>query len=199
MNYLAHVYLSGESDEVMIGNFIGDSVKGKQYLNYPADIQKGILVHRQIDSFTDSHPLVKQCSACFIPAYGRYSGIVTDVIFDHFLARYWQGWSDDTLSGFARRVHTVLLSNFTRLPIEVKRFLPFLIRHRRLESYAGFEGIRETLRVMGKRTSLPDESDRAVQILCEEFFLLKAGFNAFFPELIGFVERTFAIQIKRPC
>ncbi len=75
MNYLAHLYLSGDSEEVLTGNFIGDAVKGKQYLNYKEDVQKGILLHRQIDSFTDKHPLVRMCSQYFRPNYGRYSGI----------------------------------------------------------------------------------------------------------------------------
>jgi acyl carrier protein phosphodiesterase len=198
MNYLAHAYLSGGSDEVLIGNFIGDSVKGKQYLNYPAKVQEGILIHRRIDSFTDNHPLVKQCSQRFRQPYGRYAGIVTDVVFDHFLAKYWATWSPDPFPEFVKHVHSVLLSNFARLPIDVKGFLPFFIGHRRLESYARFDGIRETLGVMGRRTSLPDRADMAMQILYEEFFPMKAEFDAFFPQLIGFVEQNFAIQIKKP-
>jgi len=102
MNYLAHAYLSGGSDEVLIGNFIGDSVKGKQYLNYRAQVQEGILIHRQIDFFTDNHALVKQCAGHFRQAYGRYSGIVTDVIFDHFLAKYWETWSVIPFPEFVR-------------------------------------------------------------------------------------------------
>ncbi len=196
MNYLAHAYLSGGSEGVMIGNFIGDSVKGKQYLNYPPQVQEGILIHRQIDSFTDRHPLVKQCSSRFRTPYGRYAGIVTDVVFDHFLAKYWESWSVNPFSEFVKHVHSVLLSSFAQLPFEVKGFLPFFIAHRRLESYAKADGIRETLRAMGRRTSMPERSEMAVQILQDEFFLIKAEFDEFFPELIDFVQQRFRIEIK---
>ncbi len=197
MNYLAHAYLSGTSEGIIIGNFIGDSVKGKQYLSYSADIQKGILIHRQIDSFTDQHPVVKQCADCFRPVYGRYAGIVTDVVFDHFLAKYWDNWSDEVFSGFVKHVHSVLLANFAYLPVDVKGFLPFFIAHRRLESYATIEGIGHTLEAMGRRTSLPRQSDEAVRILRDEFFSIKSGFDVFFPELIRFVEHQFAINVQK--
>lgn len=198
MNYLAHAYLSGGSEGVMIGNFIADSVKGKRYLNYPVLVQEGILIHRQIDWFTDQHPLVKQCSNRFRTPYGRYAGIVTDVIFDHFLARYWENWSGNPLASFIKHLHAVLLSNFGQLPSEVKGFLPFLIAHRRLESYARADGIRDTLNAMGRRTSMPEQSEAAVQILKDQFLPIKAEFEAFFPELIRFVESHFDIEIKIP-
>ena len=120
MNYLAHLYLSGDSDEVLLGNFIGDYVKGQKYLHYSDDVQKGILLHRAIDSYTDSHPLVKEVAGFFRPEYGRYAGIVTDVILDHFLACYWRDYSPYSLRQFAKHVHAVLLSNFFQLPTRVR-------------------------------------------------------------------------------
>jgi acyl carrier protein phosphodiesterase len=198
MNFLAHLYLSGQSKGVLIGNFIGDSVKGKQYLAFAPEIRKGIWMHRQIDSFTDSHAVVRECAGLFRPSYGRYAGIVTDVVFDHFLAKYWEHWSCEPLPAFAGNVHALLLSNYGRLPAEVRRFLPYFIAHRRLESYAGMDGIGETLRIMGKRTSLPEEADQALHVLREEFFRLKAAFDTFFPELIAFVEHSFGVNIQKP-
>ncbi len=150
MNYLAHLYLSGNSEEILVGNFIGDYVKGKQYQKFPVGVQKGILLHRQIDSFTDRHELVKSCANHFRERYGRYSGIVTDVVFDHFLARFWCEYSSITLRQFAKYVHAVLLSNYLLLPSRVKGFLPFLIQHKRLESYAHFKGIQQSLEIMGE-------------------------------------------------
>ncbi|MEL7585516.1 MAG: ACP phosphodiesterase [Prolixibacteraceae bacterium] len=198
MNFLAHVYLSGQSDGILVGNFIGDSVKGKKYLEFPPEIQQGILIHRQIDSFTDNHPVVRECARHFSVPYGRYAGIVTDVVFDHFLAKYWGNWHAETLPAFVRRVHAILFSNFGHLPAEVKRFLPFFVAHRRLESYACLDGISETLSIMGKRTTLPDEADQAMRVLYEEFFQIKAAFDLFFPELIAFVEQSFGLTLKQP-
>ncbi len=198
MNFLAHLYLSGESDELILGNFIGDYVKGQQYLNYREEVQRGILLHRQIDSFTDNHPLVKTAARRFNPGFGRYSGIVTDVVFDHFLAKYWSGYSVYTLRQFSKHVHAVLLSNFIHLPARVKGFLPFFIQHRRLESYAHVEGIRQSLEIMGRRTSLPEYSDYAMQVLDDNFEQMRIEFESFFDELVGFAEQDFGVKIEKP-
>lgn len=198
MNYLAHLYLSGDSEEVMLGNFIGDYVKGKQYLKYKEEVQKGILLHRNIDSYTDKHVLVKQCAERFREKYGRYSGIVVDVVFDHFLARYWNEYSFVTLRQFSKHAHAVLLSNFIHLPTRVKGFLPFLIQHKRLESYAHLNGIQQSLEIMGYRTSLPEESEFAIQVLKESYFPIKAEFEEFFSGLMAYVKSEFCIEIKKP-
>ncbi|RKD86180.1 acyl carrier protein phosphodiesterase [Mangrovibacterium diazotrophicum] len=197
MNYLAHLYLSGESDEMMLGNFIGDYVKGQQYLRYSEDVQKGILLHRAIDSFTDTHPVVKEAADFFRPAYGRYSGIVTDVIFDHFLAKYWREYSPYTLRQFAKHVHAVLLSNFFQLPNRVKGFLPFLIQHKRLESYAQLDGIQQSLHIMAHRTSLPDHTNEAIAVLERNFAELKELFERFFEELVLHAEQRFDVNILK--
>ncbi|MCK3686269.1 ACP phosphodiesterase [Maribellus sp. YY47] len=141
MNYLAHLYLSGESEQMLVGNFIGDYVKGKQYENYPKEIADGILLHRRIDHFTDNHPLHKEAKKPFRDDFGHYAGIVVDLVYDHFLAANWTTFSDLSLRWFAKRSHSVLLSHFAYLPLRVQGFLPFLIQNRRLESYATIEGI----------------------------------------------------------
>jgi len=197
MNYLAHLYLSGQSDEVLLGNFIGDYVKGQSYLRYAEDVQKGIILHRAIDAFTDQHFLVREAGNFFRPVYGRYAGIVTDVIFDHFLACYWQEYSPYTLRQFAKHVHAVLLSNFFQLPGRVKGFLPFLIQHKRLESYAHPEGIQQSLHIMAHRTSLPDHTNEAMDILHADFFVLKELFERFFAELVAYVEGTHGVNIQK--
>ena len=80
MNYLAHIYLSGESDEIIVGNFIGDFVKGNKYQKYPEKVAFGIQMHRSIDMFTDQHPDVREFVNILKPGYGRYAGIVADVL-----------------------------------------------------------------------------------------------------------------------
>jgi len=195
MNYLAHLYLSGDSDEVLLGNFIGDYVKGQQYLHYSDDVQKGILLHREIDSYTDSHPLVKEVAGFFRPEYGRYAGIVSDVILDHFLARYWREYSPYTLRQFAKHVHAVLLSNFFQLPTRVKGFLPFLIQHKRLESYARIDGIQQSLHIMAHRTSLPDKTNQAIDVLEANFEILHELFDRFMEDMIAHVEANYSVKV----
>lgn len=193
MNFLAHLYLSGDSDEIKVGNFIADHVKGKRYLSYPEDIQTGILLHRQIDSFTDSHPLVKECAELLRPVYRKYSGIIIDLYFDHFLASLWNNYSDKQLKDFTRHVHAVLLKNFFLLPSPVKQFLPFLIQNKRLQSYAEIDGITKAIEIMGNYTSLPPESLHARMILQENYDFLKGRFVAFFPEIIQFTREKSGI------
>ena len=193
MNFLAHLYLSGESDGIKVGNFIGDYVKGKQYLSYPDEVQTGILLHRQIDTFTDNHPLVKECSELLRPVYRRYSGIIIDLYFDHFLASLWNNYSDDRLRDFTKHVHAVLLKNFFVLPSQVRQFLPFLIQNKRLQSYAEIDGIIKAIEIMANYTSLPAESQHAKSILQENYLFFKDCFIAFFQEIIQLAENKFEI------
>ena len=198
MNYLAHIYLSGDSDEIKIGNFIGDYVKGNKYLDFPEMVAYGIRMHRRIDAFTDQHPVVKECMQLLKPGYGRYSGIVTDVFFDHFLASNWGTYSTCSLRQFSRHAHAVFLSNFALLPFRVKQFLPFLIHHKRLESYAQRETMFHVLEIMSRRTSLPSNSHWAFEMLNNEYHQFEAFFSVFFAELILFVEAEFEVNIARP-
>ncbi len=198
MNYLAHIYLSGESDAIQLGNFIGDYVKGNQYTNYPDGVRQGILLHRRIDHFTDNHPVVQQCNALLRPGFGKHAGIVTDIFFDHFLASRWHDYSLLPLLPFTKRFHAILLQNFALLPMRVKLFIPFLIQHKRLYSYAELSGIERSLQRMGQYTSLPQNSAYAMELLKEEYAFFSFAFAEFFPELISYVESEGGFQIFRP-
>lgn len=198
MNYLAHIYLSGESEEIILGNFIGDYVKGNKYKNYPEMVAYGIQLHRAIDSFTDQHPQVRQCIDLLKPGYGRYSGIISDVFSDHFLAANWNDYSVYSLRQFAKHAHAIFLSNFLLLPFRVKQFLPFLIQHKRLESYANVENLFEVLEIMSRRTSLPSNSEWAMSLLQAEYDQFAELFKSFFAEMIDYVESEYAIEISRP-
>ncbi len=87
MNYLAHAYLSFGQDEVLVGNFIGDFVKGKMMSTFPQEVQNGIRLHREIDKFTDTHPLVRAGQSYLRPLFRHYSTVITDIFFDYYLAK----------------------------------------------------------------------------------------------------------------
>ena len=184
MNFLAHLYLSGENEEIQFGNFIADWVKGKKYLNYPEGIQKGILLHRKIDSFTDSHEIVKQSKAKFRGLYGKYSGVYIDVLYDHFLAKNWGLYSEIELNTKAKQFYIVLVKKFLLLPERIKFFLPHLIFSNRLALYKSLEGFQNSIQIMERRTSLPVKSDEAMKIVLENYEKLNGEFNAFFREII---------------
>ncbi|HDR52617.1 MAG TPA: DUF479 domain-containing protein, partial [Mariniphaga anaerophila] len=136
MNFLAHLYLSGNDEKLITGNFIGDYVKGNTFLKYPGKTREGIILHRRIDSFTDGHARFREVKKLFRPEFGLYSGVVTDLIFDHLLASAWDVYHPLSLCRFAKKIHAVLLTHLFYLPPRVQGFLPILIKNRRLESYA---------------------------------------------------------------
>lgn len=189
MNFLAHLYLSGNNPQVQIGNFIGDHVKGRDYQKYLPDIQKGILLHRKIDHFTDTHPLVKESAKRLKERYGRYAGIVIDVFYDYYLANNWSRYNTVSLSEFVDDAHHVLLRNYFKLPSKVKRFLPFMLKSRRLETYATKEGIDRSLRIMSNYSSLPNHVSWAMQQMDKYNQDFNAEFLAFFDEVKVMVEK----------
>lgn len=183
MNFLAHIYLSGEDKNIMLGNFIGDYVKGKKYENYADPIQKGILLHRKIDYFTDKHPVVKKSSQLLKPKFNRYSGVVIDLFYDHFLASNWANYSSQPLNKFAANFHQLLIRNYFKLPGEVKSFLPFLIKNKRLENYQYIDGIEKSLSIMTKYTSIPSHVHFAIQQLSVHYNEFQDDFNLFFNDV----------------
>jgi acyl carrier protein phosphodiesterase len=190
MNYLAHLYLSGNDEKIQVGNFIGDFVKGKNWEKYPAGIGHGILLHRRIDSFTDHHPKFIEARILFKPEFGLYSGIIIDFLYDHYLAKNWNNFSTQPLNEFTKHAHKVLLKNFLRLPAQVQQFLPFLIKNRRLETYATVEGILAAVGIMSKYSSLPDKPNQLKNTWMHEYQFLEENFIAFMPDLVSFSNAT---------
>lgn len=198
MNYLAHLFLSGIDEHTMVGNFIGDHVKGTDWVKYPDKIKDGILMHRQIDTYTDSHQKYREAKAPFKAEYGLYSGIIVDFVYDHFLASNWNEYSDYSLKTFARFSHTVLMKNFIHLPIRVQNFLPFLIKNQRLESYATTNGIAEALQIMSNYTSLPAKSDFVLHTLENNYDFFEENFRVFMFDLIYFIKEKYGIELRNP-
>jgi acyl carrier protein phosphodiesterase len=116
MNFLAHAYLSFGQEEILVGNFIADFVRGKELENYPKKVQLGIRLHRAIDTYTDSHPLVKQVQSFLIPRFGHYSRVISDIFFDYFLAKNWKNYSDTPLEQFSLDTYRTLSSYPHKLP-----------------------------------------------------------------------------------
>lgn len=188
MNFLAHIYLSGKDEELILGNFIADSIKGKKYLKYPNGIQKGILLHRAIDSFTDTHPVVRKSTARLFKNFSHYSGVIVDIYYDHFLAAKWDEYSAIPLENFVSQFYLLLQNNFEILPPNVQNFLPYMIRENWLLSYANLEGIAKILFQMNRRTRNVSQMDLAVNDLKEHYEDFQAEFEAFFPDLKSFCE-----------
>jgi acyl carrier protein phosphodiesterase len=198
MNYLAHTYLSGGSDGIRIGNFLGDWVKGSDYLKYSEDIRTGIILHRNIDSFTDQHPIVRLSASRFQSRYAKYSGVIIDILYDHYLAHNWKDFCDVSLHDYVSRMHNLMLNNFEILPERLQNYLPGFMNERWIERYATLEGIRDVLESMSKRTSLPNETEFAISVMEAFYNDFRYEFFDFFGQIIEFVEVKFMISIHRP-
>ncbi len=195
MNFLAHIYLSGESDQIKLGNFIGDYVKGKSYENYPELVTRGILLHRKIDSFTDKHPIVSQSKSHLQPKFHKYAGVIVDIFYDHFLACEWKKFSKHPLPEYVINMYEILVANYNLLPSEIKSFLPFFIINNWLEAYTTTQGISGVLRRMVRRTSLPNETAFAMAELNKNYNHFRKEFYEYFPQLINYVEERHKIKV----
>lgn len=183
MNYLAHLYLSGKNEDVLIGNFIADSVKGSKYKDYSIDIQRGIVLHRQIDTHTDAHPNFRTSTKRLHKNYGHYSGVIVDIFFDHFLAKNWKHYSSITLADYAQKCYAILNKNIQMMPEKAQYILPYMTKGNWLLSYASIEGISSVLSGMNRRTNGRSGMDKATFELQQFYSEFEADFKIVFKDL----------------
>lgn len=184
MNFLAHLYLSGDRPNIMLGNFMGDFVKGKSYLQqYEGDIVKGIELHRSIDEFTDSHTVVTESKNRLRPKYRHYSGVIVDVFYDHFLAANWNQFHSLPLETFAQQAYHILTTTEVSLPEELKHMMPYMVKGNWLVNYSKVEGIHQALSGMARRTPYRSKMEEGVNDLHEHYDAFKNEFMEFFPQL----------------
>ena len=169
----------------MIGNFIGDAVKGRAYTNLHPVVQKGILLHRAIDDYTDRHPLNAEIRKLLHPVCGKYAGVYLDMFYDHFLAAGWDDFSPHvSLRSFCIRFYVDILLRYKYLPPKIKAFLPSLIVKNRLKSYSEIKKLQEALEIMTTYTSLPRTTTQAIECLIDNYDTMKEAFYTFFPQII---------------
>jgi acyl carrier protein phosphodiesterase len=183
MNYLAHLFLSGQSEELMIGNFIADAVKGRQYKNYSDKVREGILLHRHIDTYTDSHPVVEESKSRLRPKYRKYAPIIVDIFYDHFLALNWNRYSTSQLDEYSTHVYRILKQNLDELPLKSVQFLGYMMRNDILCAYGTKEGVQQVLEGMAYRASFQSNMEHATNELSEHYSAFEKEFTEFFPQL----------------
>ena len=186
MNFLAHIYLSGDNDLIKIGNFMADGIRGKQFENYPLEIQKGIVLHRGIDTFTDAHPIFRQSTKRLHQNYHHYAGVIVDVLYDHFLAKNWKNYSDEKLTDFVDRFYQSLVQNKQLLSDRTVTIMPIMFKENWLAAYESIDGIQHILTQMDRRTKNQSNMRVAVQDLTEFYTEFENEFTTFFKELIVF-------------
>lgn len=188
MNFLAHLFLSCENEELLIGNFIADFIKQKEVADYSLEIQKGIALHRQIDAYTDKHPLVLQGVHRLRPFHRKYAPVVIDILFDYLLANNWSLYSGQTLDEFAGDIYEILENRMAELPLKLQKRLPGMINANWLAAYGTDEGILFTFKKMDERTSFPSNFASALSHLKLDYNNYEKEFNQFFPDIIQYVD-----------
>ncbi len=191
MNYLAHVFLSRQSPEAIVGGLLGDFVKGRAVESYGPAIRASIELHRRIDCFTDRHELVRASRRLVSPERRRFAGIMVDVFYDHFLARHWAKYCDIPLVDFTRHVYAVLFRRRASFPDRLQRILPRMAGDDWLGSYrelwaidAALKGIARRFR-RSKRAAALTGAARDIERSYPQF---ETHFLRFFPQLVRYVE-----------
>jgi acyl carrier protein phosphodiesterase len=189
MNFLSHLYLAGNSEGLIIGNFIADAVKGSAYNNFPKEIQQGILLHRKIDSFTDSHPIVELSKQRLRERYRKYAPVIVDIYYDHYLAINWKDYSEIELAVFVENIYSIIKSNHSTLPTKSAKFTNYMLEHNILVGYSKLEGIEKVLYGMSRRAKFQSNMEHAINDLKQHFNLFENEFKVFFPELQQYVKK----------
>jgi len=197
MNFLAHLYLSKNNTNILIGNFIADAVKGKKYKMYPKEIKAGILLHREIDNYTDTHTIVKRSMHRLNERYRHYDGVIIDILYDHFLAKNWNNYSEIPLELYAENIYQFLEKNIETFPEKIQYLVPFMINYNWLVSYASIEGIEKILKGMNKRTKGVSQMDLAIEDLKIHYQELEEDFTAFFEDLIAFTNQKTTFLLTK--
>lgn len=191
MNFLAHAYLSFNDPDVLLGNMISDFVKGKRQFDYPFEIQKGIRLHRAIDTFTDEHPATQRAKEVFRPHYRLYSGAFTDVVFDHFLATDTEEFSEESLFSFSQQVYSSLERHKTWMPVVFLGMFPYMKSQNWLFNYRTLGGIEKSLGGVVRRAAYLTESDTAVALFQQHYQLLKDCYRHLWTELREFTRNEY--------
>jgi acyl carrier protein phosphodiesterase len=187
MNFLAHLFLSGESEPRMVGNFIADFIKGSSLDLLPEEMAGGVKLHRAIDTFTDNHPIVAQSKDKLRNRYRHYAGVIVDLYYDHFLAKLWDSYHSDPLSFYSHKAYASLRAHWQYLPSRAQYVLPYMERQNWLLHYALPEGIDRALKGMAHRTRFDSGMDEALKDLLYHYTDFEAEFREFFPDLMKFV------------
>jgi acyl carrier protein phosphodiesterase len=197
MNFLAHIYLSFGNDEITLGNFIADSIRGNRHKHLPINVQKGIMLHRAIDTFTDAHPTVRKSTRRLHKNYSHYSGVIVDIFYDHFLAKNWEQYSETPLDIFVEQFYDLLEENYTILPDGVKRMMPYMISDNWIYNYSNLDGISRVLSGMNRRTKNKSKMNYAILDLETHYIDFEKEFSVFFEELITYSKQKYIILCEK--
>ena len=190
MNYLAHAWLSFKQPEILVGNIISDFVKGRKRFDFNEAIQRGIMLHRSIDNFTDDHPATKEAKQYFKPAVGLYAGAFVDIVYDHFLALDANEFTGESLMQFSKFAYNALSQHQSILPERFAGMLPYMKKDNWLYNYSTVYGIQRSFGGLTHRAKYLDDSTLVYESFINNYTLLQHCYNTFFPDVKSFAYKT---------
>ena len=196
MNYLAHAYLSFGNADILAGNMISDFVKGKQKFNYTEGIQKGITLHRMIDTFTDAHEATHAARQYFKPAVGLYSGAFADVMYDHFLALDETLHTEQQLEIFTVNTYSALDKYVDIMPQRFAQMFPYMKEQNWLYNYRTIDGINKSFGGVVRRAVYLNNSASAFDAFLKHYNELKECYEAFFPHVKRYANEQLHVLLS---
>ncbi|MFQ3297012.1 MAG: acyl carrier protein phosphodiesterase [Patiriisocius sp.] len=184
MNFLAHLYLSKNDTNIMIGNFIADHIRGNNYEAFSKEIQQGIFLHRAIDTYTDTHEVVRKSKRRLHARYRHYDGVIIDIFYDYFLAKNWASYSETPLDVYTSSVNKLFDEIKLDLPLKSQQFIKYMIEYNILFNYKNKDGIEKVLNGMNQRTKGKSQMNLAIEDLHQLEQELEQDFAVFFKDLI---------------
>lgn len=189
MNYLAHAYLSFHDPSITVGQMIADFVKGKQLLTFPAPIQNGIRLHRELDEFTDKHEATRRAKAVFQPTCGLYGAVFMDVVYDHYLANDPKHFDLVSLGAFAESTYQILKAHHHLLPPYFQQVFTYMTSHNWLYNYHHKDGILKSFTGIIRRAKYFEPPvEVPFGVFEDNYIILEECYNAFFPDAVVFMK-----------
>jgi len=185
MNFLFHMILSGDDEQLLVGNFMGDFVKGPLQNRFPPRIRHGVYMHRKIDSHADRHPVYRRSRQRLSPEYGLFRGVMLDLFYDHLLCNGWEAWCEKPFDRYLAGARVAIERHRDSLPVEMRRLVPFIF-HDLLPSYATIAGIGKALSRLSRRITRANPLCGGEAELRRNFDGLMEDFNLLTPELFRF-------------
>ncbi len=194
MNYLAHIYLSGDDPLVMIGNLIGDMVRNPDLERLSEGVKAGVALHRFIDSYTDNHPDVRKLNAIFRPTQRKYAPVISDIILDHVLARRWDDWSEFSFASWCDQTYQLIDEHYQQIPFHARKRVASMVDGRWLDTYGSEKGVRYALSRLSTRARFDNRIEQAYDVYEMKQTEIESLFESFFPDIksasAGFVRQN---------
>lgn len=189
MNYLAHTLLSGKNEDVIIGNFLADIIRRSELSDLKKSYQRGFELHRNIDEFTDEHPIIKSINKILRTNHKKYAPVVSDILLDYVLSQSWHIYTEEAIQNFADVRYDVIIKHLQYFPDRVKTIIAKMVDGNFLIKYTTIEGLMFTFEKIQEAARFPSDFSLAIEDLEDNYDYLYSQFNAFFPDIVKHTEQ----------